>query len=220
MTLEGLRLNIRNRVYLPLTYKSRRKKIHHSDFTLISNNCWGGTVYESYGLMKNSPTVGLFFMASDYIEFLSHFEQYLQAELTFILPGESRWKHENESSPQFGTYPIGLLKLREGAGVEIFFLHYHSQNEAKEKWERRVERINRAHLLVKFNDQNGCTDEHIHAFDLLPFKNKICFTVKKFPQYKSVVTVNAPKSHAFVRASYEPYGRNRCVDMNSVINNL
>lgn len=33
--------------------------------------------------------------------------------------------------------------------IEIFFLHFHSEQEAREKWERRVQRINWNRLLIK-----------------------------------------------------------------------
>lgn len=113
---------------------------------------------------------------------------------------------------------MGILKLGERS-VEIFFLHYKSEEEAKEKWDRRVKRVNRQKLLVKFNDQNGCTEEDIRTFDALPFKNKICFAVKSYP-YKSVIKIKAPKRHKFIRASYEPFGKSRYVDIHELINNL
>lgn len=64
-----------------------------------------------------------------------------------------------------GTYPVGKLERcseNEYAGVddsavdcasdiesiEIFFLHYHSEQGAKEKWERRIKRINWDKLLI------------------------------------------------------------------------
>ena len=33
----------------------RNKKLKNKDFTIISNNCWGGMIYEVYGLQKTSP---------------------------------------------------------------------------------------------------------------------------------------------------------------------
>nr|WP_262352316.1 DUF1919 domain-containing protein [Lactiplantibacillus plantarum] len=59
MTYEGLRLKIlgfRRKKFSAL----RKKQINKDRFTIISNNCWGGEVYESYNLIKQSPTVGLF----------------------------------------------------------------------------------------------------------------------------------------------------------------
>ena len=66
MTYEGFRTTL-------LSYnrkrfrKSRHKKLTNTNFTIISNNCWGGVIYESYDLPKNTPTAGMFFMADDYI---------------------------------------------------------------------------------------------------------------------------------------------------------
>lgn len=40
----------------------KRNKLKNKDFTIISNNCWGGLTYEEYGLPKMSPTVGGVFL--------------------------------------------------------------------------------------------------------------------------------------------------------------
>jgi uncharacterized protein (DUF1919 family) len=75
-------------------------------------------------------------------------------------------------------------------------------------------------LLVKFDDQNGCTEEHVKAFDELPYKHKVCFTVKEYPQYKSVVRIKVPKSHEFIHGSYLPYGKNKYIDITKTLNEL
>lgn len=61
LSIESARTIFRNKIFIPLTCKSRREKLTHTDFTIISNNCWGGTVYEAHNLPKESPTVGMFF---------------------------------------------------------------------------------------------------------------------------------------------------------------
>lgn len=223
-TYEGLRLKIIKYWRVGLA-NQRKKQLKSTDFTIISNNCWGGMIYESYNLPKESPTVGMFFMADDYIKFLTHLKEYISAPLCFIQPDDSRWKNEDatKGDKRFGSYPVGKLEISIGGqteSIEIFFLHYHSEQEAKKKWERRIKRINWDKLLVKFNDQNGCTEEHIKAFDELPYKNKVCFTVKAYPEYKSVIRIKAPKSHEFIRASYEPFGRSSFFDTTSLINNM
>ena len=68
-TYEGLRLKILKYWRLGLA-NYRKKQLKSTNFTIISNNCWGGMIYESYNLPKESPTVGMFFIAKDYIEFL------------------------------------------------------------------------------------------------------------------------------------------------------
>lgn len=214
MTYEGIRLKF-NKYRRQWLSKIRRRKINCTDFTIISNNCWGGTIYESYNLVKKTPTVGLFFMADDYIRFVKNFDEYIATELKFISANDSKWKKELSENKNFGVYPIGILN-----DIEIHFLHYHSEKEAMEKWKRRCQRINKEKILFKFNDQNGCTEKHIREFDSLPYKNKICFSVKKYPSYSSVVTIRAPKSHKFIRASYEPFGEGKYINMNDVINRL
>lgn len=182
MTYEGLRLKL-NKYWRKGFAKFRRKQLLHTDFTIISNNCWGGMVYESYALPKASPTVGMFFMADDYIKFVSDLRGWVHAELSFIRPEDSKWKEAPEVSgdARFGKYPIGILK-KGGDSLEIFFLHYQNEQEAKEKWCRRVERINWDKLLVKFNDQNGCSEKNVEAFLSLPFQHKLFFTCKKWPE--------------------------------------
>lgn len=133
MTYEGLRLKVL-KIWRIAFAEQRKKGLVSTDFTIISNNCWGGMIYESYNLPKNSPTVGMFFMAKDYIEFLSDLRGYLNGNLSFIEPQASRWKDVPQISAdkRFGTYPIGVLSNGKNT-IEIFFLHYHSEQEAREK---------------------------------------------------------------------------------------
>ena len=215
MTYEGIRLKIRNKVYLPLTANYRKKLLKITDFTIISNNCWGGTIYESYNLMKQSPTVGLFFVAEDYIKFVSQLEYYLNLELKFISPEQTKWRDIVSKDSRFGKYPIGLL-----GDIEIHFLHYADEKSAYEKWCRRCERINWNKLIIKFNDQNGCEEKHIAMFDKLQYKNKICFCVKDYPQYESVVKIKSRGSKKYVMASYEPIGNNRYFNVTDYINSI
>ena len=141
-TYEGLRLKVLKCWRLGFS-NYRKKQLKSTDFTIISNNCWGGMIYESYNLPKESPTVGMFFIAKDYIEFLSDLKGYVNGTMTFIKPEESRWKDMSQVSgdKKFGSYPVGILSNGRNS-IEIFFLHYHSEQEAREKWERRVQRIN------------------------------------------------------------------------------
>lgn len=215
MTIEGLRLKIlefRRKVFANV----RKKKINKSRFTIISNNCWGGEVYESYNLIKQSPTVGLFIMASDYIKFISNLKYYLAQPLEFINPFKSKYVTELKESKGYGQYPVARLD-----DIEIFFMHYSSQKQAVEKWNRRIQRINWNHILYKFNDQNGCTLDDIKNFEKLPLKNKICFTIQdNFAIFSDVIKIKAPRSHKSIRASYEPFGCNHQINVNEVINNL
>lgn len=222
MTYEGIRLKVLKYWRIGLA-NYRKKQLKYTDFTIISNNCWGGMIYESYNLPKKSPTVGMFFMAKDYIEFLSDLRGYINGELTFIEPGKSRWKNASQISEdkRFGSYPVGVLTNGKNT-IEIFFLHYHNEKEAMEKWKRRIKRINWEKLLIKFNDQNGCTEKEVEEFMKLPFKNKLFFTCKKWEKFqrdKYTFIQQFPK-HEFILASYEPFGRNRHINITSILNRL
>lgn len=167
-----------------------RRRNHNRDFTLISNNCWGGGVYQDLQIPYMSPTVGLFFYPDDYIEFLSQLEYYCKsATLTFTRSSKYK-KHMTD-------YPVGLLDDK----VEIHFLHYISDEEAREKWCRRIDRMNWNNLYVKMDDRDGCMNGHIAKFDALPFKNKICFTAQEL-SFQSVVYLPKCKGRSYVGELY------------------
>ena len=207
---ETIRLKIR-KFYIKITNKIRRKQINCDNFTIISNNCWGGTVYQSYGLKYNTPTVGMFFLAEDYIKFVYNIKEYLSYELEFIEPKES--KHTGKSIESL-TYPIGKLK-----DIELHFMHYKTNEEAKEKWERRCKRINWDKMLFKFSNQNLCNKEHIEQFLKLPVKNKICFVNKNYDM-EGTIYVKQLFNTENIQASYEPFGKSKMVNINEIINNL
>ena len=64
--------------------------------------------------------------------------------------------------------------------VEMVLLHFHSEQEAKEKWKRRCERVNYDNLIYKFSEMDYCTEEHLKAFDALAAKKKIMFVCKDY----------------------------------------
>lgn len=111
-----------------------RRKLKSTEFSVISNNCWAGTaIYQPFGLKYNTPTVGLFLMDEDYIRFLERLEWYLQQTPRFIRPEQSKYydKISNNGNVQV-SYPIAII----GDDVELFFMHYHSEQEALTKWQR------------------------------------------------------------------------------------
>ncbi len=221
MTLDGIKLKFRNK-YLRITAKMRGKKLQKKSFTIISNNCWGGLVYESYGIDKQTPTVGMFFMAEEYIKFISNLEYYTKCEMQFVEPEKSRHKKFYALDSKFGSYPIARV-----GDVEIALLHYHYEEDAKEKWNRRCKRINWDHLLIKMNDQNECSVDHVNAFLSLPFKNKVFFTVRE--ELKSAVAKNKTEREIVYLKSNsknccglfdEPFGASKKMNINDLINSI
>lgn len=195
--------------------KQRRKNlISPNDFSIISNNCWGGLVYQYFGLPYNSPTIGLFFMDDDYIKFLEKFDYYISQPLKFITIEESRYKQklQSESTAKM-SYPIALLD-----DVEIHFLHYKSTTEAKEKWNRRLKRINRNRILVKMSQRSLNSDDILDRFEALPFKNKICFTEHK---RKNPIFITIPELHLLnIQGGDETPFVMEKVDLTKIINDI
>lgn len=154
------------------------------DFTLISNNCWGGHFYRYFKLPYNSPTIGMYFFAEDYIRFVSSLEKYLSMDIEMIKAEDSiHYKELKRDHPGSLNKPIGRIN----GNVEIVFLHYKTDEEAKTKWERRASRVNLKNVIVKMSEMNGCTKEHLLAFDALPYERKFIFTTKDYGLSSQVI---------------------------------
>ena len=139
----------------------------------------GGVTYEGYGIQKQSPTVGCYLFAKDYLKLVHNLKFYMENELEIIPLEESRYKQwiiENHNE----NCPIGRI-----VDIEIIFVHYLNAEIAKEKWNRRVQRINWDNLIFKFSYMNHATEEDLETFDSydLPGK-KIMFVNKKNHSYK------------------------------------
>ena len=137
-------------------------------------------MYKKFNLKYNTPFIGLFIFASDYIKLLQNFKDIICDNIFFIDPKESKYyKKLNRID-----YPIGVI----GDNIEIHFLHYKTREEAKEKWERRVKRINFENLLIKFSDRDLCTERDIEEFCMLDYGKKLCFSAKEYPEFKEVIS--------------------------------
>lgn len=165
-----------NPYFAPFRINRLDRKGIRKDFTIISNNCWAGLVYQHFGLPYNTPTVGLFFFAQDYIKFVYNIKEYLAKPLEFIALEESKY---SETLKRYGgeclNCPIAIC-----GDIEIIFMHYHSPKEAEEKWRRRAARINWDNVIFKFSEMNLCSEDDLRAFDALPVQNKVVFTHKDY----------------------------------------
>lgn len=118
--------------------------------------------------LKNlTPTINLSFEMNDYVKMLENLEWYMKQP---ILPYEDK---------RF-EYPTGML-----GDIEIRFNHYETLEEGIEKWEERKKRIDWNNLFIMGIDGDDCTYESLKRFDALPFKNKVIFTHKQYPEIKS-----------------------------------
>lgn len=150
----------------------QRKRLENKDVSIISSNCNGGVISSDLGLQFKSPFVNLFIKASDYIKILSDLKGYMEEELHFV----------NEIDSIYGEVPYPTAYLRD---AKIYFMHYASEEEARNAWNRRKKRINWENLYVIFTDRSGCTMDDLRAFDKLPYEHKVVFTHIPQPEIKS-----------------------------------
>jgi uncharacterized protein (DUF1919 family) len=162
-----------------------KQQLINCNFSIISNDCYGAEIYRWIDRPYNTPFVGLMVMAPCYISFLQNFEHNIYQELKF----EKGTKYPSLENFWFqrSKYPIGLIN-----GTEIHFLHYHSEKDAYEKWNRRKDRIDFNNLRFKFClGKDFATIEHLRAFDLLSYPFKICFGEDRLNDFHSYASIPA-----------------------------
>lgn len=158
--------------YLRDTYKAfLRLRLRNRNFSLIASNCNGMFMLKDLKLRYQSPFVNLWLHPKDFIKFLNNMDYYLNQKLKFI--------HKDNI-----MYPVGKL-----ADIEIYFQHYKSEEEAFNKWNIRIKRINKNNLFILMTDRDGCTKEDLINFERIPFKNKIVFTHIKYTDLKSTIYI-------------------------------
>ena len=86
-------------------------------FVLVSNNCWGGEVYQWYQRPYNSPFIGLFIYGPCYNKLLKRFDHYMDQPLEFIRKSKYPEPHRD------WEYPIARLD-----DIEI---HFRTTNRRK-----------------------------------------------------------------------------------------
>lgn len=169
-----VRVRFREKILNPLLGGVRRRRLINKDFTIISNNCWGGHVYRYFNMEYESPTVGMYFYAEEYVKFLSNLKYYMGCELKIISAAQSKYYQELQRRGEEQRL-IGRLD-----DVEIVLLHYHTPEEAISKWNRRKERIHWNNIAIKFSEQNLCTTDILQKFDNLPYERKFVFVHKDY----------------------------------------
>lgn len=172
-----------------------RKRLTNLHPTIIASNCIGGFIAHDLKLRFNSPFVNLYLMPQDFINYLGNIDFYQHQELVFI---------QTEKK-----YPVGKL-----ADIEIHFMHYHSEQEAREKWQQRTARMDLNNLFIIMTDRDGCSYDNLREFDRLPFENKVVFTHKDYPDIQSAFKISGFEQQQMVGDlfEYEAFGGKRYYD--------
>lgn len=167
---------VRHRLLMLAPQALRRRtvlrKLGHLPFAVISNNCWGSHIYQAAGLPYATPFIGLAMSPKSYLRLLSNWN-FVKAPLRFKGSSSEEWV-ENIRQARGTFWPVGFLADQ----VEIQFMHYQSEEEARVKWERRLQRMpaDPGRLFVKFDDYDRLSDNELSQFATLEFPNKVFFS--------------------------------------------
>lgn len=145
----------REHVVIP---RNRAKAKNIGDVTLLCNNCLGGVIFHELNLKFLSPTINLWMYPADFIKYCSNLRHYSSCSLDFVDFYRYFPNYQGKS------YPVALLD-----DIVIFFQHYKTEDEAREKWEERTKRINYGNIHCILSERDGCTIEHLRAFSNLPY---------------------------------------------------
>jgi uncharacterized protein (DUF1919 family) len=159
--------------------------LKNNDFSIISNDCLGGVICKDLRCRFNSPTVNFYFSAEDYIKFISNLKEYVENGSLTAVTGDSDY--------------VKVAISVGGEEIVAHCLHYKTAEEFIEKWNLRKARINYDNCFFMLSDRNGFTEEHLKAFESLPYKNKVCFVHKEYPNYPSAYHIKGVDDNGMVK---------------------
>lgn len=158
--------------YRPQINDGIRDKLKDIEFTIFSNNCLGGVFYHDAGIRFTSPLINTAMDGEDFLKFCEDPMHYLNHPMEFF-----SWPGRN--------FPIAKID-----DIEVNFVHYQTEQECIESWKRRAERIVWENIFIIATNHDGmCHDDCMERFNKLPYKNKIMFVSKKYPQYEWAIPI-------------------------------
>lgn len=152
--------------------------------TIICQNCYTGIWLHDYNMEFRTPTINIYFTASDFIKFCNNLEEYIKMPLEEVASGSA-------------AYPIGKLN-----DIIIHLVHYDSFDEANKRWIERCNRIDLDNLYFMMTDRDDCTYQNLIDFDKLKCKNKVVFVHRPYPEIKSACYVLGYENESYIGNIY------------------
>lgn len=155
-------------------------------FTIIGDDCWSHGPYLDFGVYKyNTPFIGIRIEPPCYLELLKDLQGYVESPLSFITRSKYDYINSWRENCRL-NFPIAMLKNK----VELLFVHELNEEICREKWQRRLERINWNNLFIKFREAPWVfQSEYLLEFNQLQYEYKICFTMQERPEFDWAVSV-------------------------------
>ena len=143
--------------------KIMREALTNTTPTFLCPNCIGGILFHDLGIQFRSPTVNLMILQTDFVKFVLDMDDYLAQKLSFF-------KHPE--------YDFPCAQLRD---ITLHFTHYHTEEEAAQKWAERSARIDRDNLFVFLEERDGLTREDILRLGSIHARGLVVFTANAYP---------------------------------------
>ncbi len=136
--------------------------IRKSKISIVSNNCWGGVLYNTLGMQCMSPFKNVSFSPYDYIKILSDLRHYLSVDPVWTGRKEMDGNQNRE---------VPMLKLDD---VYIKCNHDPDAETAIQNWKRRREKFNWDNILVEMYAEEREVEK---AFGKVSeqFSKRVCF---------------------------------------------
>ena len=192
----------------------RRRGLLSKDFSIVSNNCSSGYVYQYYGITYNTPTEGLYFITKDYIKLIERPEHYFNHDVLLIDPHESKLAQRGKDI----TYPVGIID-----DIEVYFMHYPDPFEAIAKWKRRASRINYKKVFYLLTETELMEDGDLYRFvELMSSKQLkgVCLTMKDYQLPYTQYIPDVPKDTVSNNVSWTPNIIINSLNWKQIVNTL
>lgn len=158
--------------------KKMRRELVNTNASFLTPNCIGGILFHDLGLKFMSPTVNLMMTQRDFLLFVLHLDDYLNGTFHFF-------EHEEY------TCPCAKLSPMNGEQeITVHFTHYHSQEEALQKWEERKHRIDKNNLFILIEERDGISKEELSLLSNLRVKGIVAFSCNEYPDLPYTVCLS------------------------------
>lgn len=153
--------------------------VKRQEINIVSNNCWGGIIYNTLNMECLSPFKNVSIASDDYIKIISNLKHYLA--INPIWTGKTQMDaNQNRAVPMLELDDV-LVKCNHDLDAEL----------AIQKWMRRRDKFNWNNILVEMYTDNPAIER---AFGKASeqYDKKICFV--PYMSNESY-TVTLPKMH-------------------------
>lgn len=161
--------NLRIRIKRNIHQLILRRKIIKKSFTLISQNCVGGVIYNMLKMPFLSPTINLFIEDEDFVKLAENPKYYFSIEPQPYI--------EKYIEPADNSISYPLIKVDD---IIVYCRHYNNCKEAIDAWNRRKNRIDYNNIYIIATSWN--LHENINLIERIEKCKypKVIFTYKKY----------------------------------------